>query len=160
MKLYIDGELLRQENVAPYEWGHAGKPDELLGLSVGDHIAKAVVTDTNGTQTETSIIVKVNAASSGECSSTTSISWDTRTEVVLNGNSSCVQFDNDLSGEVVQFWDSDENSSCNFNGTISSVDGNGSISMTSTYKQSSDFTGKILKFTPSNGCQYIKVRAY
>lgn len=61
VKLYVDGEFLRQENVAPYEWGHAGKPDELLGLSVGDHTVKAVVTGTNGVETETSINVKVNA---------------------------------------------------------------------------------------------------
>ncbi|AWB65454.1 hypothetical protein C2869_02940 [Saccharobesus litoralis] len=61
VKLYVDGSLLRQENVAPYEWGHAGKPDELLGLSVGEHTVRAVATDSNGNEGEASTTITVNA---------------------------------------------------------------------------------------------------
>ncbi|AWB65455.1 hypothetical protein C2869_02945 [Saccharobesus litoralis] len=61
VQLFVDDVLLRQENVAPYEWGHAGKPNELLGLSVGQHTLRAVATDSNGNQGEASITVTVNA---------------------------------------------------------------------------------------------------
>lgn len=45
--LKIDGQEIRQESVAPYEWGHAGSPNssETLELSVGEHILEAIVTD-------------------------------------------------------------------------------------------------------------------
>ncbi|RDV27545.1 hypothetical protein DXV75_05835 [Alteromonas aestuariivivens] len=161
VKLYVDGNFIRQELVAPYEWGHSGSPNsaELLGLSAGQHTITAVATDENGLEGQSSLAVTVNA-SSGACSSTTDITWDTRTEVQLSGSDSCIRFDRDLTGSTVQFWDSDTNTSCDFNGTASSVDGTGSIVIDATYKQSSDYTGTVLQLTPSNGCQFIKVRAY
>ncbi|WP_111979565.1 BNR-4 repeat-containing protein [Algibacillus agarilyticus] len=160
VKLYVDGELLRQENVAPYEWGHAGIPDELLGLSVGQHTLRAVATNDNGLEGEASIIVVVNDTLLSSCTSITDVAWDTRTEVALSGNNSCIRFNQNLSGKTVQFWDSEENSSCDFRGVVSSVDGNGEITVTSNYKQSSDYTGTVLALAPNNGCQYIKVRAF
>ncbi|WP_282122055.1 Ig-like domain-containing protein [Algibacter mikhailovii] len=65
VKLYIDDILVRQENIAPYEWGLAGSSnsDELNGLSVGVHSLKAVATDNDGLTNETSITLTVNAVS-------------------------------------------------------------------------------------------------
>lgn len=59
IQLYIDGVLLRQENVTPYEWGHAGKPNELLGLSLGEHSVTAVATDSEGNVGEASTTITV-----------------------------------------------------------------------------------------------------
>lgn len=52
LNLSIDGTELRSEGSAPYEWGHtSGNPataTELLGLSIGDHEFKVVITDSKG----------------------------------------------------------------------------------------------------------------
>lgn len=51
--LKINGEEVRPESVAPYEWGHQGSPNpsETLGLVAGDHLIEAVVTDSKGRST-------------------------------------------------------------------------------------------------------------
>ncbi|WAJ71703.1 Ig-like domain-containing protein [Catenovulum adriaticum] len=47
--LYIDGNLIRKESVAPYEWGHNDDfKEELLNFPVGTHVLKAIVTDSEG----------------------------------------------------------------------------------------------------------------
>ena len=74
--------------------------------------------------------------------------------------SHCILFDSELSNKTLAFWDSNANDSCDFRGTISSADGNGSVNVTGNYVASSNFTGTTLVFTPNNSCQYIKVRAY
>lgn len=55
VKLYIDGNLIRQENVAPYEWGHGDFANELLGLSVGEHVIMAEAKDNRNGVSRTSI---------------------------------------------------------------------------------------------------------
>lgn len=82
-----------------------------------------------------------------------------RTEIAL-GNKTCLRFNLGLKGKTLQVWDSDTRTSCDFRGTVESVDGSGSVSVTSNYKQSSDFTGRTIKLTPSNGCKFVKVRSY
>ena len=59
--LKIDGKEIRSESVAPYEWGHEGSPDpsETVGLSVGDHVFQAVVTDEKGASTTVSKTIKI-----------------------------------------------------------------------------------------------------
>ncbi|MBQ4819518.1 polysaccharide lyase [Aquimarina sp. MMG016] len=59
VKLYIDDELIRQENIAPYTWGNDRNANELLGLTVGNHTFKAVATDDKGATSETTFILKV-----------------------------------------------------------------------------------------------------
>ncbi len=60
--LKIDGKEIRSESVAPYEWGHEGSPDpsETVGLSVGDHVLEAIVTDTKGLSITISKIILVD----------------------------------------------------------------------------------------------------
>ncbi|WP_299245962.1 Ig-like domain-containing protein [uncultured Aquimarina sp.] len=60
VKLYVDGTLIRQENIAPYTWGQGNSASELLGLSVGEHIIKAEATDNDGAKTSKTIILAVN----------------------------------------------------------------------------------------------------
>ncbi|WP_016956493.1 right-handed parallel beta-helix repeat-containing protein [Catenovulum agarivorans] len=93
------------------------------------------------------------------CDSTVSVSWNTKTEVTLAG-ATCVDFGQDLSGENLQFWDSDANSSCDFRGSVSSINGSGSLDITSNYVSVSSFSGTLLQLVANNGCDYIKVRAY
>lgn len=59
--LKMDGREVRSESVAPYEWGHAGSPNpsETVGLTVGDHLLEAIVTDAKGLSTTISRTLKV-----------------------------------------------------------------------------------------------------
>ena len=94
------------------------------------------------------------------CSSIIDVEFRARTELVLSGSDTCVRFDQDLSGKKTQFWDSDTNSSCDFRGSITAVDGSGSLSISSNYASFDGFTGTTFKISPSNGCSFIKARAY
>lgn len=73
VKLYINNNLIRQENVAPYEWGHdnSPNPNEVNNLPVGTHTFKAVATDNEGTTSEKSFTLTVkddtNPNPSGNC---------------------------------------------------------------------------------------------
>lgn len=93
------------------------------------------------------------------CASYIDYVWNTKQEVTLS-NGACVRFDRELASETNQFWDSDANTSCDFRGTISSVDGSGSFNMTSNYGSTNGLSGTILSFDSTNACSYIKVRAY
>jgi hypothetical protein len=95
----------------------------------------------------------------GSCNGTQAVAWDVKTEVQL-ANNDCISFTNDLANEILQAWDSDTNTSCDFRGTIESIDGAVSITMDGNYESISSLSGKTFKITPSNNCQYIKVRAY
>ncbi|WP_299188559.1 polysaccharide lyase [uncultured Aquimarina sp.] len=61
VKLYINNSLIRQENVAPYEWGHDGSPNpqEVNGRSAGTYTVKAVATDNDGKQSEATFTLTV-----------------------------------------------------------------------------------------------------
>lgn len=63
VKLYINDSFIRQESVAPYVWGHSNSPDpaETLGLPVGQHIFKAVATDSKGREQQASMQLTVKA---------------------------------------------------------------------------------------------------
>ncbi|WP_219008582.1 Ig-like domain-containing protein [Aquimarina litoralis] len=66
VKLYVDGNFIRQEVNAPYTWGQGNLTDELLGLSVGEHTVKAEATDNNGAKSSKSIKVTVTGISSNQ----------------------------------------------------------------------------------------------
>jgi endoglucanase len=102
-----------------------------------------------------------SAPATGGCSSYVNVSFGTRTELTLS-NGICARFDSNLAGSTLQFWDSDTNSSCDFRGLATSVDGTGSATISSNYVSVSNITGTLLKFTNSagNNCRYVKVRAY
>lgn len=61
VKLYIDDNFVREESVAPYEWGSSSSayPDELNGLPVGAHVIKVVATDNEGLTAESSFVFTV-----------------------------------------------------------------------------------------------------
>ncbi|MFY8328146.1 BNR-4 repeat-containing protein [Pseudoalteromonas sp. ZZD1] len=59
--LYVDDVFIRSDIAAPFVWGHKNKPDELLGLSVGTHIFKAVATDSEGQSSTSTMQLVVNS---------------------------------------------------------------------------------------------------
>lgn len=63
VKFYINNVLVRQESVAPYEWGHnkSPVPNETLGLPSGNHELKLEVTDSRGETTEVITILTVES---------------------------------------------------------------------------------------------------
>ncbi|WP_299432947.1 polysaccharide lyase [uncultured Aquimarina sp.] len=67
VKLYINNSLMRQENVAPYEWGHDSSPNpqEVNGRLAGVYTVKAVATDNEGKQRETTFILTVQSTNTG-----------------------------------------------------------------------------------------------
>lgn len=62
VKLFINNQLIRQESVAPYEWGAVAAPDELNGLDAGDHTIKLVATDNDGDTAQASFVLTVRGA--------------------------------------------------------------------------------------------------
>ncbi|GAA4272458.1 hypothetical protein GCM10022258_17520 [Aquimarina gracilis] len=63
VKLYVDGNLVREEGVAPYTWGQGDNANELLGLSVGQHTIKAEATDNDNAVNSATILVTVIGSS-------------------------------------------------------------------------------------------------
>ncbi len=60
VKLYVNGQLVRQESQAPYEWGAAGQDDlPLQDLAAGTYALRAEATDNTGAAAEASISVRV-----------------------------------------------------------------------------------------------------
>ena len=60
VKLYLNSQLVRQENVAPYEWGMNNQNDPLLkGLQAGSYTLLAVAEDNSGLTSSATIVVKV-----------------------------------------------------------------------------------------------------
>lgn len=66
VKLYVDGNLIRQESAAPYTWGIGNNADELLGLSAGQHTFKAEATDNDGAKTSKTFVLTVNGTSNNQ----------------------------------------------------------------------------------------------
>lgn len=60
VKLYLNGSLVRQENVSPYDWNHKGQDPVLQNMSAGTYTLKAVAIDDDGATTEKSITITVN----------------------------------------------------------------------------------------------------
>jgi len=63
-ELFIDGKLLRQELVAPYEWGDfegANNANELDTLAAGSYTIKVIATDKEGLTGEASFTLNVQA---------------------------------------------------------------------------------------------------
>src|SRR6185503_19024226 len=58
VKLYLNTQLVRQEGIAPYEWGAATQNDPLLqNLVAGTYSLKAVATDNLGATKEATITI-------------------------------------------------------------------------------------------------------
>lgn len=57
--LYVNDELIREVFEPPFTWGAGDYADELLDLSPGSHVLKAVATDSNNKMSEASILLDV-----------------------------------------------------------------------------------------------------
>lgn len=62
VKLFLNGTLVRQENVAPYDWNHIDQDPVFNSLNVGEHVLKAVAEDNHGNLAETSITIIITEA--------------------------------------------------------------------------------------------------
>ena len=71
--LKIDGNDIRTEGIAPYEWGHEGSdnPMETLGLAPGEHTIEAVVTDARGLATTIVTTLTVTAVATNSAPTVT-----------------------------------------------------------------------------------------
>ncbi|WP_051336141.1 cellulase family glycosylhydrolase [Aquimarina latercula] len=67
VKLYINGNFIRQERFDPYEWGHSTSPNpaETTGLAAGDHTFRATATDNEGATSETTFTLTVTGEDTG-----------------------------------------------------------------------------------------------
>ncbi len=66
VKLYLNNQFIRQENFAPYEWGHlANKDTQLKNLEEGTYTLKAEATDDKGDKTTKTLTFKVGSSNSG-----------------------------------------------------------------------------------------------
>lgn len=67
LRLFIDDVLIRQENFAPYNWGHAGSPNpnELDGRSPGTYTIKVLATDDKGATGQDSFTLTVSGTGGG-----------------------------------------------------------------------------------------------
>ena len=64
VRLFLDGQLVRQENIVPYEWGAADQNDPLLqDLAPGDYTLRAVATNAAGQQSSQELTLWVGEAS-------------------------------------------------------------------------------------------------
>ncbi|MGJ8691818.1 MAG: BNR-4 repeat-containing protein [Thalassotalea sp.] len=61
VRLYINGQLISNDDTAPYSWHQTSFPD-LTGLSTGTHLLKAVATDDAGNTAESSVSLIVETA--------------------------------------------------------------------------------------------------
>ena len=160
VKLFIDNQLLRQESFPPYEWGgHSTSPDpnELNGLSAGVHTITIEATDNSGKTARDSIELTVNGG--GSNTSCHTYSGTDRQEINLSSKK-CIQVAGGLSGKTIQVWDSDTNTSCNFRGSVESSNGNGVSNVNANYISITGFSGSSLRFSSSNGCNFLKFRAF
>lgn len=59
VKLFANGNFIREDTAAPYVWGHKNKPTELLGLPPGTNTFRAVATDDLGREGAATMILNV-----------------------------------------------------------------------------------------------------
>lgn len=85
------------------------------------------------------------------------LDYDKKVEIDRNAYS-CVDFPVDLSGRLLQVWDSNENKSCNFRGNIVVVSTGAQWSINANYAGTRNLAGKRVRVAPTNGCPYLIMR--
>ncbi len=84
---------------------------------------------------------------------------DRKVEVDMNTlSSNCVDVTSDLSGRLLQVWDSNANPSCNFRGTVVASDSGATFAVNANYAGTRAMTGQRLRITAANGCPYLIMR--
>lgn len=59
VQMLVDGLFLRQENLAPYDWGLGANDSQLNTLTVGQHTLKAIATANTGEISEASVSITI-----------------------------------------------------------------------------------------------------
>lgn len=72
----------------------------------------------------------------------------------------CIEVDQDLKGRLVQFWDSNENISCNFRGGVSGNNESFRLIVSSNYVNTRQLAGNKIDIQTSNDCGYLIIRIY
>ncbi|MFK8053736.1 MAG: Ig-like domain-containing protein [Woeseiaceae bacterium] len=69
VRLLLDGQLVRQENVAPYEWGAAGGTNDaaLRNMTAGSYTLAAIATDDDGAETTINRSFTINPPVASAC---------------------------------------------------------------------------------------------
>lgn len=71
VQFYLNNQLVRQEGLAPYEWGAAGQNDPLLqNLVAGTYTLRLVATDNAGATGQATITITVGSSGTGTLSIT------------------------------------------------------------------------------------------
>ncbi|WP_046209569.1 MULTISPECIES: hypothetical protein [Vibrio] len=93
------------------------------------------------------------------CDTMTQYIWGQKMEVDLS-QASCIVTDRDLAGRQYKYGIVMQMVAVISGGTLSSVDGSSSISVTSNYVSSNTLTGKLVQIKANNNCQYVSFRSY
>ncbi len=86
-----------------------------------------------------------------------SLERDEKIEIDLEQHN-CVDIPVDLAGRLLQVWDSNSNSSCNFRGQIISSSNAAKWTITANYAGTRNMNGRSVRVEPSNGCMYLIMR--
>lgn len=75
VRLFVNGEFVRRERTAPYEWGAAGQQDlQLRSLATGNYLLRVVATNVDGISVSNEVQIQVGfppAASTATATTTT-----------------------------------------------------------------------------------------
>lgn len=85
------------------------------------------------------------------------ISKRKKTEVNLNTHN-CITIPIELSGNLLQVWDSNEYTDCNFRGELVSMKSQTRWQINSNYAGTRQLMGNRFRISPSNNCNYLLVR--
>jgi hypothetical protein len=132
-----------------------------INSSVSSSVNSSIASSAISSSRSSSSVASSSSSATGTCLSYINVPWNQRTEITLTA-SSCVRFDRSLAGANFQAWDSDANPSCDYRGTMTSVNGSGNLNINSNYVSANNLSGSIFKFTAAAGssCNYLKIRAY
>ncbi len=70
----------------------------------------------------------------------------------------CINIPTELAGRLLQVWDSNENTQCNFRGYVVSNSGNFEWPVTANYAGTREMSGNALNVVTSNSCPYLIMR--
>jgi len=73
-------------------------------------------------------------------------------------NYDCVDIPVELSGRLLQVWDSNTNTSCNFRGDIVSASSGTPWSINANYAGTRSMNGNRINIVPANGCNFLIMR--